>query len=198
MPSSYKPFADQTRATFALLKFCEDHGYKCSWLKSVRQCLLALENSDILAACNHFREVPFGGNGCFDDWMPPVVFEHETDEYVRATFEALAANWTLLMNEHVKGSRIPIGPQPAEGLVILLLQIRDEERRQQAIHHIVNLPCDRVNSRLYEISTGNWDDGLWDEEVDWFVDLLEGSNDSIVVWRFTNGCFSRFTLGAGG
>jgi hypothetical protein len=198
MPGSYNPFAEQARATFALLKFCEDHGYKSAWMENVRRCLFALENRDILTACDHFREVPFGGNGCFNDWMPPVVFEHETDEYVLGMFDALAANWTLLMNVFAKRGSIPIGPQPAEGLVILLLQIRDEERRQQAIHHIVNLPCERVTSRLYEISTGDWDAELWDQEVDWFTNLLEGTNDSIVVWRFTNGSFSRFTLSAGG
>jgi hypothetical protein len=90
---------------------------------------------------------------------------------------------------------MPIGPQQAEGLVILLLRIRDEDRRQQAIHHIVNLPAERVTSTIYEIATSSWDAGLWDEELDWFTDLLECTNDSIVVWRFTNGSFSRFTLG---
>jgi hypothetical protein len=40
--------------------------------------------------------------------------------------------------------------------------------------------------------------GRWDEEIDWFNDLFEGTNERMIVWRFTNGSFSRFTLGAGG
>jgi hypothetical protein len=198
MAKTYNPYSDQTRATFALLKFCEDHGYKSGWLDNIRQCLVALEGGDIMTACDHFRQVPFGGNGCFNDWWPPVVFAHETQEYVRGVLDGLTANWTLLMSLFARPAGIPVGPQPAEGLVILLLQIRDGERRQQAIHHIVNLPADRITSRIYEIATGAWDAGLWDEELDWFVDLLEGTNDSIIVWRFTNESFSRFTLGAGG
>jgi hypothetical protein len=198
MPKTYNPYADQIRATSALLKFCEDHGYKSEWLDNIRHCLVALEAGDILSACDHFREVPLGGNGCFNDWFPPAVFGHETREYVGGVFEALTANWTATMNLFAKRSGIPIGPQSAEGLVILLLQIRDEERRKQAIHHIVNLPCERVNSRLYEVAAGSWDAELWVQEVEWFTDLLEGTYDSIVVWRFTNGCYSRFTLGAGG
>jgi hypothetical protein len=90
------------------------------------------------------------------------------------------------------------GPQPAEGLVIVALQIHDEERREQAIHHIVNLPSERITSRIYEITTGDWDEGLWEEEIEWFTGLLEGTRDSIIVWRFTAGCFDRFTLRDGG
>jgi hypothetical protein len=198
MTKTYNPYGDETRATFALFKFCEDHGYKSGWLDNICQCLAALERGNILDACDHFRQVPLGDNGCFNDWTPPVVFDYETREYVRGLFQALAANWTLLMNQFARRTGIPIGPQPAEGLVILLLQIRDEERRQQAVHHLVNLPCEQITSRLYEVATSTWDAELWDEEVDWFKDLLEGTNDSVVVWRFTNGCFSRFTLGAGG
>ena len=85
--------------------------------------------------------------------------------------------------------------QPSDGLVIVLLQIDDEDRREEAIHRIVNLPSEQITLTLYEIATGDWDDGLWDEEVEWFTDLLEGTNDNLVIWRFTDGCVSRFTLG---
>jgi hypothetical protein len=198
MAKTYNPCSDQMRATSALLKFCEDHRCKSGWLDNIRQCLVALEHGDIMTACDHFRQVAFVGNGCLNDWVPPVVFAHETQEYAQDVFDGLTANWTLLMSLFASSAGIPIGPQLAEGLVILLLQIRDQERRQQAIHHIVNLPADRITSTVYEIATWTWDAGLWDEELDWFVDLLEGTDDSIIVWRFTNGSFSRFALGAGG
>ena len=85
--------------------------------------------------------------------------------------------------------------QPSEGLVILLVEIDDEDRREQVIHRIVNLPSEQITETLYEITTGDWDEGLWDEELDWFSELLFG-DDRLVVWRFTDGSFSRFTLTA--
>jgi hypothetical protein len=102
MPTTYNPYFDQTRATSSLLKFCEDHGYKSDWLENVRRCLMALNGGNIMEACDQFRQVPFGGNGCFNDWTPPVVFAYETQEYVRSVFDALSANWTLLMNLYAK------------------------------------------------------------------------------------------------
>ena len=90
------------RATRALLKFCEDHGYESTGVDGIRQCLDALERGDMQGAAEHFRRVPLGGNGCFNDWWPPVVFPNETQEYVWAVFEALTANWSLLMKLSLK------------------------------------------------------------------------------------------------
>ena len=90
---------------------------------------------------------------------------------------------------------MPDESQDAEGLVLILLQVDDEDRREQAIHHIVNLSSEQITLTLYEVYTGDWDDGLWDEELDWFADLLEGTDDTLLIWRFTDGQFSRFSLG---
>lgn len=87
--------------------------------------------------------------------------------------------------------------QPVDGLVIMVLRIRDEDRRKQAIHRLVNNPGERITSTVFEFSTADWDEGLWEEEITWFTDLLEGSRDSIIVWRFVGSSFTRFTIGEG-
>jgi hypothetical protein len=87
--------------------------------------------------------------------------------------------------------------QPTDGLVILALRIRDPDRREQVIDRLVNSTANRVTSNLFELHTADWDDGLWDEEVQWLIDLLEGSRDSIIVWRFVKGSFIRFTIADG-
>lgn len=84
--------------------------------------------------------------------------------------------------------------ESSNGLVILALQIRNEDRRQQAVHHLVNLG-ERLTSTLFQFSTDDWDDGLWEEEIEWFTELLDGTRDRIVVWRFDDGRYSRFTIG---
>lgn len=87
----------QISAARALLKFCIDHQYKSRHLGGLRQCIAALDDRDMEAAVRAFKAVPLGGNGCFNDWYPPVVFEHEDREYVATVFEALVANWSLMM-----------------------------------------------------------------------------------------------------
>jgi hypothetical protein len=84
-------------ATRVLLKFCEDHRYQVEGVNTLRSCLSALEQNDIALAVDCFHRIPLGGMGCFNDWLPPVVFPNEDSEYVAATFEALIARWALMM-----------------------------------------------------------------------------------------------------
>jgi hypothetical protein len=87
----------QQRAARALIKFCEDHGDSGESLSELRACLKSLERGDMKSAVEHYLRVPLGGMGCFNDWLPPAVFSHETPEYVQAVFEALVSQWSLLM-----------------------------------------------------------------------------------------------------
>jgi hypothetical protein len=87
----------QRRATRGLIKFCEDHGYDVGGVQELRACLKALDKKDIESAVEAYLRVPLGGMGCFDDWLPPVIFAHETADYARAVFEALVTQWNLLM-----------------------------------------------------------------------------------------------------
>jgi hypothetical protein len=85
--------------TRALLKFCQDHKYPDNGLSEVRECLVALEQGDINAAVQAYQKVPLGGRmGYFDEWVPPVVFSHETPEYVHFVFAALVAQWRSTMD----------------------------------------------------------------------------------------------------
>src|ERR1700741_1755093 len=87
----------QRRAVRALIKFCEDHGYDVGGVEELRACLKALDQKDIKSAVKIPPRIPMGGMGCFDDWLPPVVFAHETSDYTRAVFEALITQLNLLI-----------------------------------------------------------------------------------------------------
>lgn len=87
----------QQRSTRALIKFCEDHGNNVDGLRELRACLRALDRKDMKSAVAAYEGIPLGGMGGFDDWLPPVVFAHETPEYTRAVFEALITQWNLTM-----------------------------------------------------------------------------------------------------
>lgn len=97
--------ASQRRATQAVVKFCQDHGYDVQGVDELKACLKALEKKDVRSAVEAYLRVPLGRMGCFDDWLPPVVFNHETPEYARAVFEALITQWNLLMQLSVTKGR---------------------------------------------------------------------------------------------
>lgn len=96
---------EQIAATEALLKFCEEHKYGDARMSHLRACLAALEEKRIYAALAEFQKIPLGGNGCFNDWWPEPVFEHETDKYLQAVLLALVERWSRLMclSEKVAG-----------------------------------------------------------------------------------------------
>jgi len=87
----------QLRATNALVKFCEEHDYKDERMRYLIACQKALESKAINKAVEEYRKIPLGGNGCFNDWWPDSVYEHETEEYVNAVFQALMERWSRLM-----------------------------------------------------------------------------------------------------
>ena len=93
----------QLRATQALLKFCEDHRYPSERLAKLRQCLEYLDSGCIEKAFDRYEAIPLGGKRCFNDWLPPVVFDHEDAEYVWAVFEALCDHWSRMMKLAWKG-----------------------------------------------------------------------------------------------
>lgn len=88
----------QKGLTRTLLKFCQDHNYPDIGLTEVRECLEFLELGDLRAAVRAYQTVPLGGRmGYFDEWVPPVVFGHETPEYTHFVFAALVAQWSAVM-----------------------------------------------------------------------------------------------------
>jgi hypothetical protein len=84
-------------------------------------------------------------------------------------------------------------PQLSDGLVIIVLRIRDAEAREQIVHRLCNIG-EQVTPAIYELNTGDWDPGLWEEEVHRFESKLEGTRDHILVWRFSGQTYTRFSI----
>ncbi len=77
------------------------------------------------------------------------------------------------------------------GDVIIYARIHDPEARRRLRHLLENLPGERVTPQVYEVSTEDWDDGLWDEEVERMQELVEPATDTLIFWRVVNGKLSR-------
>ena len=109
MKPSPDRFTTHARVTRALLKFCVDHQRDEDigiGIGPIQDCLHALENGDVHAAVKHYSRIRFGPYG-FDDWFPPVVFEHEDGDYVWTVFEGLCGGWTRSMEPLRKEYRLP-------------------------------------------------------------------------------------------
>lgn len=103
MKPSVSTVGSQIHATRAILKFCLDHGDdRTVWIGHIRDCLQALESGDRQAAIESYRRISWRKDG-FADWWPPVVFEHENEEYVTAVFMGLCETWSRLMELLCKG-----------------------------------------------------------------------------------------------
>src|SRR4051812_33669123 len=83
----------------ALAKFRVEHGYPITapGLADVVACNDALEAHDLPTALKHFRRIPFGGIGTFNDYIPTVAYEHEDVNYCWAIDVALLDRWYRLM-----------------------------------------------------------------------------------------------------
>ena len=92
----------QLSATNALLKFCVEHNYKDENMSNLKACQNALETRQINKAVEEYKKIPLGGNGCFNDWRPDTVYDHETEQYIEAVFKALIERWSRLMHLSVE------------------------------------------------------------------------------------------------
>lgn len=82
-------------------------------------------------------------------------------------------------------------PQPSGGNILVYANIRDRERRTLLHHQFANLPGERVCSTIFEIFTEDWDEGLWDEEVQKMQDLVDPATDTLLFWQVVDGKLMR-------
>lgn len=98
---------DLLRAALALQKFCRDHQYPEGGLTQLNKCVNPLKADDFKSAVNYFKAIPLGGNGCFNDWFPPVVYDHETPDYVWVVFDSLLERTVRLMQKASDDGLVP-------------------------------------------------------------------------------------------
>jgi hypothetical protein len=82
------------QSTKALAKFVREHdGIQLPFLNEITAFL---EAGDFQMAYKRFNAAHFGAHG-FNDWFPPIIFEHEDADYVQVVFESLTERWARLM-----------------------------------------------------------------------------------------------------
>ena len=91
--SAVASVAGQVRATYALLKFCRDHGHGQFFVGKLEECLEAIKANDRTRVIDIAKLFRRGGMGSFIDWYPSVISPLEEPEYLETIWWALTANW---------------------------------------------------------------------------------------------------------
>jgi hypothetical protein len=108
-PHNGIPEYELLRTLRALQKFLRDHNYGAGQtLAALDASVKTLETDDFYnmeKAFAHFDSIPMGAFGAFD-WIPPVVYEHEDEDYVRVVFESLVDRTYRLMRT---AAGVPLG-----------------------------------------------------------------------------------------
>lgn len=87
-------------------------------------------------------------------------------------------------------------PQLVDGLVMIVLRIRDVDARVQIEHRLCDIG-EQITRSIYELNTADWDPGLWEEELQFFERWLEGTRDRMLVWKVVGQTYTRFTITGG-
>jgi hypothetical protein len=84
--------------------------------------------------------------------------------------------------------------EPTGGDVLVYAKVRDPEARNRLRQLLDDLPGERVSGTIYEVFTADWDEGLWDEEVNRMQELIDPATDTLVFWRVMDGKLLRTSL----
>jgi hypothetical protein len=81
--------------------------------------------------------------------------------------------------------------QPVNGNVLVFAKVRDPDSKVQLTQLLENLPGERIAANLHEVFTGDWDAGLWDEEVQRMQSIIDPEVDTLIFWQAIAGNLVR-------
>ncbi len=84
--------------------------------------------------------------------------------------------------------------EPAGGDILVYAKVRDRNARVRLSQLLEELPGERVNGRIYEVFTADWDDGSWDEQVERMREIIDPATDTLVFWCVVEGRLLRTSL----
>ena len=82
-------------------------------------------------------------------------------------------------------------PQPAGGDILVYARVRDPEAKVRLRQLLDDLPGERVNASLYEVFTADWDEGLWEGEVERMREIVDPAADTLIFWQVADGKLVR-------
>ncbi len=81
--------------------------------------------------------------------------------------------------------------QSAGGDILVYARVRDPNAKVWLRQLLDDLPGERINATLYEVFTADWDEGLWDKEVDRMREIIDPATDTLIFWQVAGGRLVR-------
>jgi hypothetical protein len=81
--------------------------------------------------------------------------------------------------------------EPAGGDILVYAKVRDPANRELLWSQLEDLPGERVGPTLYEVFTADWDEGLWDEELERMQSYIDAATDTLIFWQVADGKLVR-------
>jgi len=82
-------------------------------------------------------------------------------------------------------------PRAAGGDILVYAKVREREAKLRLRQLLDDLPGERINSTLYEVFAADWDEGLWEEEIERMRELVDPETDTLMFWRVLDGKLFR-------
>lgn len=77
--------------------------------------------------------------------------------------------------------------------MIIVLRVRDQNARM-LIESQLNDFGEQITPAIYELNTADWDKYAWDEFVNRLENALVGTDDRLLVWKFSGAKYTRYTI----
>jgi hypothetical protein len=81
--------------------------------------------------------------------------------------------------------------EPGGGDILVYAKVRNPDAKLQLRQLLDDLPGVRVTPALYELFTSDWDEGLWEEEVERMRALIDPDVDTLIFWQVVAGKLVR-------
>jgi hypothetical protein len=81
--------------------------------------------------------------------------------------------------------------EPASGNILVYARVRDPVSRVQLIQLLDDTPGERISDNLYEVFTEDWDEGLWDQQIERMQSMIDPNIDTLIYWQAVDGKLLR-------
>jgi len=68
-------------------------------VNNIQKYLVSLKENKPFQARSHFSQVSFGGMGCFNDWLPRVIYKSPKNKYSGQSFKLICKEWIYTMRK---------------------------------------------------------------------------------------------------
>ena len=87
--------------------------------------------------------------------------------------------------------------EPTSGNIIVYATIEDPEASDYFWSRVESYAVERLTPSICEVFTEDWDEGLWEEEIEIMLTVVDQATDTVLLWEVVDGKLARTCLAPG-